>query len=369
MSYLAPPEFADVRTAILTVLGYDPATRAALLTGLPPSLRGLLPGGTAAPLIGLTLDLDQLNGIDRLTDGTVPLKLFLTNAVNLAGTMAEADVLRLALAEVETSASGAPRIPVADLPEIQEAIVLRDDMLPRGFFDGALTAAGGVAKLQIPRHQDGQQVLRSGQPVRFLGTGWVVAPDLLMTNHHVINARSEGEPAAGEADLRLQAGAAVVRFDYVHEDVEGVTVPVSELVGWDATLDYALLRLAPGSGRPPLTPAAGPLAPVRPDDATAVNVIQHPDGRPQLFAIRNNLLIKAAPAELQYLSDTMGGSSGSPVLDDRWRVVGLHRGSTFASGMRFQGRNVAYVNVGTPLPAILADIRQRYAAQVPELSA
>src|SRR5277367_5879658 len=97
-----PPERLDeLRAAVLEILGYDPMTRNALLTTLPARLRGLMPGGMSPPAIGLTLDLDFLNGIERLTDGSVPLKRFLENAVRLAGTIEATEVLQRALVDIE----------------------------------------------------------------------------------------------------------------------------------------------------------------------------------------------------------------------------------------------------------------------------
>ena len=137
-------------------------------------------------------------------------------------------------------------------------------------------------------------------------------------------------------------------------------------MAWDVDLDYAVLRLA-GDDRAALTLSAQAVADVTPGSAVVVNVIQHPDGNPKRFGIRNNLVSAATPTELRYFTDTLGGSSGSPVLDDSWQVVGLHKGSRLVRGVKFQGRDAAYVNVGTQITAVLDRLRTTHPGQLPEL--
>jgi hypothetical protein len=67
--------------------------------------------------------------------------------------------------------------------------------------------------------------------------------------------------------------------------------------------------------------------------------------------------VSAADATtVRYFTDTDRGSSGSPVCDDRWRVVALHRGARHVSGVQFQGKDEAFVNFGSQIQAVLADI-------------
>jgi V8-like Glu-specific endopeptidase len=61
----------------------------------------------------------------------------------------------------------------------------------------------------------------------------------------------------------------------------------------------------------------------------------------------------ANDTQLRYFTDTRGGSSGSPVFDDRWRVVALHCGAEMIDGINYQGRSTAWVNFGTQLQPIL----------------
>ena len=363
--YLTAEQISAIRGVILRVLGYDAGVRSALLGGLPTGYRHLLPGGSAAPVVGLQLDLNQLNATRRLAGAVVPLRVFLDTAIGLAGDVEEVSVLRESLAEVEGISSGAPPVHV-DPVDVPETVITRNDMLPVGFLGGGAAASRAVARLLVPRFEAGVARMVSGQPMSYRGTGWLLAPRLLMTNHHVVNAREQGEPPAADADLRLQATATELLFDYDSDTSTGTPAPVTELVAWGADLDFAVLRLA-GDDRPALTLAPEAVSEVNPTSAMAVNVIQHPDGRFKQLGIRNNLVSSATPTELRYFTDTLGGSSGSPVLDDSWRVVGLHRGSTFVHGVKFQGADVGFLNVGTQITAILARLRSAYAGKLPEL--
>jgi hypothetical protein len=138
------------------------------------------------------------------------------------------------------------------------------------------------------------------------------------------------------------------RFDYDAEDEPGVTVEIVREVASDRELDYCLLQLASAD------PARGFL--VEADSAradTCANMIEHPNGRPKQIVVRNNVIHTVGDESIQYFTDTEEGSSGSPVCDDSWRAIALHRSWARVKDVRFQGRQAAYVNEGTPLTAII----------------
>jgi hypothetical protein len=61
------------------------------------------------------------------------------------------------------------------------------------------------------------------------------------------------------------------------------------------------------------------------DDHPRTYIIGHPGGNEQLqFSVQDNLLLDLDDTRLHYRSPTEPGSSGSPVFDGQWKVIGLH---------------------------------------------
>jgi endonuclease G len=55
-----------------------------------------------------------------------------------------------------------------------------------------------------------------------------------------------------------------------------------------------------------------------------VSIIQHPQGGPKQVALTANQVVNIFEHRLQYTTDTMPGSSGSPVFNDDWKVIAIH---------------------------------------------
>lgn len=359
MALLTHAETLELVQAMIAS-GLDTAgARAALFQSVRPQFVAILAVG-GPPNVQLMTDIGRMNTVERLASGEVPLEIYLRNAdLLLTGAEEQQRVVRAMLSKVAQRASGAPTVDIANVPETKERIVHTDDTVSFAFMKAGLTAAASVSKLRVKRFENGQAVVKNGSAVSYLGTGWLLSDSIIVTNHHVVNARSDGEPSASLEDLLLQAGSAIAQFDFDFDGAAGLEIAVEKLEAWNKELDYALLRVQP-TGRPALSRASKAID--KSADSIPVNIIQHPGGRSKRYGIRNNLVSATNATELRYFTDTEGGSSGSPVFNDHWEVVALHRASRYVDGVQFQGKPTAWVNVGTHLDAIIGDIRARYPA-------
>jgi endonuclease G, mitochondrial len=357
-TYLTSDQIRELVTSAVQD-GLVDVSRSLLLQSIPRSfVLGLHNDPT--PLGQFQLDLARFNRTERLASGEIPLEIFLDNLAFQAGLAASPNVPTYAKFStlVRHRACGITGLPaLASLPEIvsNEAIVGVNDMLGFEFFSQALATGASVARLQVPRFENGVPTKDpQGKPWIMLGTGWLIAPDLLLTNHHVLNARRSEEPAASPADLASQASETIVEFDFEFGK-NPLPIRTAGLLASDPALDYALLSLQPGSNRPTLPIARSPLT-FTAASYLSVNIIQHPRGQSKQVAIRNNLVSGADATLLRYFTDTDFGSSGSPVCSDSWRVLALHRGAQFSPDASYQGKPAAYVNFGTQIAPILTDI-------------
>lgn len=358
MAYLTGPEQDEiVKAAISAGLG-NPAARNALKAALNQdfAMNQIIDNGASPPL-QYYADLNVMNPIDQLVDGSVPLRDWLRRAGELArmSQRVEADVFTKYETRIAAQVSGQIVMPdPKNLREVvnNEDIVHRDDMVDFAFLQAGSFAGKSVGKLFVPRYENGAPVKENGKARRTLGTGWLLTDQLVMTNHHVVHFRAQGEAPATDADLLLQGQNTIVKFDYNTADDNGEDATVAKLEAWDEKLDFAVLRLTNPVTRTPLK--IDPTRIVYSDGIyVPVNIIQHPSGHPKRVALRNNLLTGADATTIRYFTDTLTGSSGSPVFNDSWEVIGLHRGSSAVDGVSFQGRSTAVVNLGTQIMAIL----------------
>jgi trypsin-like peptidase/effector-associated domain 1 (EAD1)-containing protein len=280
---------------------------------------------------------------------------------------------------------GILRLPGTDAGNL-EAITNAPDRFQDALVHAALQLERSrwICKIEIPGD------------VGFGGTGVLVAPDLVLTNQHVI------DPPDRVIDLRrveclfdfrkledmitIDPGRPVRldpnwqpltrRASRSDGDANAVMAPAAD------ELDYALLRLERQIGNEPVgdpstasvtRPSRGWLKLYTQPPALKLTdeviILQHPQtrpGQPQLPLQRASGPVAASgwpQLRVRYTTDTLHGSSGSPCFNQRFDFVALHHcGDPL---WQPNGTLPARFNQGIPAAAIVNDL----VARTPELGA
>lgn len=147
------------------------------------------------------------------------------------------------------------------------------------------------------------------------GSGFRIGPDLLLSNWHVLTF----EGAA--------ASSVTAEFGYDDDGKGGglpstaVTCDVTSIKA-DETNDWGIIR--PSQPLPDSVPILKLSDAALPSLNAPAFIIQHPGGERKRIAYVRNQVTSFDHRVVHYLSDTQGGSSGSPVMDDAGRLIGLH---------------------------------------------
>lgn len=198
-----------------------------------------------------------------------------------------------------------------------EKILGKDSFVRLGWLVQALDRAKAVARIenQIGKGIGSGFLIRGKELTASYGDEL-----LLLTNAHVMAP----EPAMRSTLLPQKA---VITFE-----AAGIADrKVAEVLASSPPreLDFTLVRLEPPIEEIepcPLTPDL----PVGEDDKPIaeqhlrVYVIGHPGGGKLSFSIHDSLLLDYDHRLLHYRTPTAGGSSGSPVFNEEWEMIGLH---------------------------------------------
>lgn len=197
-------------------------------------------------------------------------------------------------------------------------------------------------------------------------TGFLVGPDVIMTNHHVLRSLISGQASGARISCLFEywstagklgsEGTRVVARE-PWRDWHVASSPPSEDEDAGATvdqLDFVVVRLTRRFGEEPVVVGGAPrgwiyipkieanLAP-----GTPIAILQHParERMKVAFDTKGVIEVNSARTRVRYLTNTAEGASGSPCFDLNWSLVALHH----------YGVTGAY-NQGIPISTIRASL-------------
>ena len=217
--------------------------------------------------------------------------------------------------------------------QLEKIIGARSTLLPISFLEVGLRKARSVARVVC---SDGSA-----------GSGFLVDDNLLITNHHVLPTKTFAQNAVVQFNYQKTAGG----LDAPIENFKFAPLDVFETSKED---DWTTVRV---EGDPNQKWGALKLIRTDPKVRDRVNIIQHPGGGPKQIALYHNVVVFVGSNRLQYLTDTLPGSSGAPVFNSDWRVVALHHSGGW---LRDPGsKQTYYRNEGIHINAIIEGLAEK----------
>lgn len=202
------------------------------------------------------------------------------------------------------------------------------------------------------------------------GTGFLIGPEMLMTNWHVVEGGVDGGLA--RFDQTADNDGRTVKFatewkvaGSPHDTEANELLPDGPAEG---TWDFAIIRLAEpvgdqAIGYDPSKPEADKRSfysldwgPYEFDATEPLLILGHPRGGPiQLsHASPGGARFTSLRSRVRYDTNTDGGSSGSPVFNRDFRVVALHHLGSKGAGPGLFNQGVPIARIGNALRTQLA---------------
>jgi hypothetical protein len=223
----------------------------------------------------------------------------------------------------------------------EKIIGAKSNILPISFLEKGMFAARSVVRVVVGKE---------------LGTGFIVKNNWLITNNHVIPSLEHARVAQVQLNYQYQAdknGSISLFAENTLQLTPGVDLE-EKLFFTQKKDDWTLVKI-----KEPVPDYYGflNLCPDGVEKDEFVNIIQHAAGGPKQIALYNNMVTFADERIVQYLTDTLPGSSGSPVFNSKWEVVALHNSGGWVQEPGAVGK--VYRNQGTNIELIIEFMKQQ----------
>ena len=189
--------------------------------------------------------------------------------------------------------------------QLEKIIGSLSTLRPISFLERGMEVARSVARV----------VLADGS----IGSGFLIANKLLITNNHVIPSLEVASQATIQFNYQQTIHGTYANVDtYRLVPDRGFATSPDEEHGGD---DWTAVRV---DGEPNETWGSITFTHNQSKVRDECIIVQHPGGGPKQVALSHNIVVFVNERRLQYLTDTMEGSSGSPVFNAEWQLIALH---------------------------------------------
>lgn len=225
-----------------------------------------------------------------------------------------------------------------------ERILGDNDLLPISYMQTGLKSSESVCRIVIRN--------RAGAIIG-CGTGFLVSPEVILTNNHVLPNIEMAESASAQFNYQNDENFTLCTFYEYSFEPERFFIT-------DKKLDFTLVALTEKS-KNGKSLKDFPFIQLFSDKGKILNgeyvsIIQHPNGGTKSVTLRENKVEYIFDDFIHYLTDTEPGSSGSPVFNDQWVAVALHH-----SGVPSPDKKGEWIaNEGVRISSIAEFIKKEY---------
>jgi V8-like Glu-specific endopeptidase len=224
--------------------------------------------------------------------------------------------------------------------QLQSFLKPQPDWYDVGFLKRALERAASVCRIEIPSRD-------------IKATGVLIAPQLVLTNYHVLKLDESDDLQANALNALLHFGCFTAE-DGTETEGQSFSLDRQKPILHSSPtkkLDYVLLQVDSSIRR------TKEIKPVQWEinnslvSRMGINLLQHPEGESMKLSISCDGITGVYPERgvVQYVNRTAVGSSGSPCFDENWKLVALHHAE--------RSRSFGSIREGILLSSIYQEIK------------